>query len=596
MSYLNSIYAGIVELKKMIVADKELSLLYDAIKHAPRDDDKLEAERMFCVVEEEWVEKIEKELVFIAKAIEEDRQFIIQNGEVVPIEKVKKVSNASVRHLARHSNQITREQEGEDVVPEKLYMVENLTNYDIYENKFLYMLLCYLRDFIDVRLSEILEVGSTYRAKMTVKKELHIKKRKITLATDIFDEDKQDPLSDNYTKSGSVIERIKDAQFLVSSLLMTPLMREVAKAPMIKPPITKTNVLRMNNNFIHAMDLYHFISAYDKKGYRVEKIKTTIAPLSDHIIEEYSHIALLNVYLEYKYGNNLSQTLTDEYNAEQERIFHEKQKELSVKLQALKERIGENSYEYILALEEKNRSLEAVYNKLKETKLALQETTKRLEENAVLTALLEKDVEFYKREVDDKLYRLQETEQSCQQKIQAFTEERDTVTSEYKRKLENLNQEIESGVNAQKSAWLDSAKNDFDAKNQALEEEFCKRRQELENESVQLKSSLVLETQAYKTDCDRKVSSLQTTIDGQNAEIEKLKEQNSWIMAQLNGIRAQHNLTSSVEDYTSMERFNELENEFEAFAKFFRAQWSKTKKQIRKEILWKKSLDGDKKD
>ena len=58
---------------------------------------------------------------------------------------------------------------------------------------------------------------------------------------------------------------------------------------------------------------------------------------------------------------------------------------------------------------------------------------------------------------------------------------------------------------------------------------------------------------------------------------------------ELNAIRAQHGQMTPSEDYTSRERFLELEAQYEAFHEYFKEQWKLTKKQIRKEILWSKN-------
>ena len=63
-----------------------------------------------CIVDESWIERIEQGMNFVGKAIDEERRFIRVNGEVQPIEKVRKVSKESVQHLARHSDLITHEQ------------------------------------------------------------------------------------------------------------------------------------------------------------------------------------------------------------------------------------------------------------------------------------------------------------------------------------------------------------------------------------------------------------------------------------------------------------------------------------------------------
>ncbi len=593
MSYLNSIYRAIKDFKEQISKDKELCALFDAVKRASRDDDKLEAERSFCIVEEDWVEKIEKELVFVAKAIEEDRQFIIQNGEVLPIEKIRKVSNASVRHLAKHSNQITREpEEGEDILPEKLYMVENLTDFAVYENRFLYMLLCYLRDFINLRLGEILEVGSTYRAKMVVKKDISIKKRRITLLTELFDEDKNDPLSEKFS-SAPVISRIESAAHLVSSLLMTPLMREVSKVPMIKPPITKTNVLRMNNNFIHAMDLYHFLTSYNKKGYRVEKIKRSIVPLTDEIIDDFTAVFALKVFLEYKHGNKLEETLRQEFEKENEQINSEKEAQILNKLALLRERAKSCGLdEYLLQLEERNRSLEGVNSKLKETKIKLEQTENQLKERDLEKAQLEKDVEFYKKEVDDKLLRINETELSCEEKICACEQEKNAVLDEYQSKVSDINSHILAGVEKERANWEEEAKQKLSAHEAELDEKYQQKTAELEKNANESIANVENQRVQEKSKYDLEILELKSRLENAEKTISKLSEEKSWAMAQLNGLRAQNNLISDTEDYTSMERFTELEEQFEAFSKFFRSQWAKTKKRIRREILWKKKNDN----
>ena len=71
----------------------------------------------------------------------ESRQFILRQGQTVPVEKVKRVSRASVEHLSRHSELITKVPEpGGDLRPDKLHMTENVGTFAVYENRFLYML------------------------------------------------------------------------------------------------------------------------------------------------------------------------------------------------------------------------------------------------------------------------------------------------------------------------------------------------------------------------------------------------------------------------------------------------------------------------
>ena len=172
MNYLDTLYRALIDYRKNTLQSNDCKGHRTAIVAADPENDLIEVTRKNCTIEDDWIEAIEKGLEFIDKAIREERQFIRSNGEVIPIEKVKRVSKDSVEHLARHSNFFTRApKEGEDMIPEHLYTVERLSDYAVYENRFLYMLLCYLRDFIGMRYEKIVEMTNTYNGKMEMRKE-----------------------------------------------------------------------------------------------------------------------------------------------------------------------------------------------------------------------------------------------------------------------------------------------------------------------------------------------------------------------------------------------------------------------------------------
>lgn len=599
MSYLNLWYRALKKLDKDIADNRELSALFDALKKSPRDGDYLLAERTYCIIDDDWVEKIEKELIFVANAIEEDRQFIVQNGQVVPIEKIRKVSSASVRHLARHSSLLTKEpEEDKDIIPDKLYMVENLTDYAVYENRFLYMLLCYLRDFIDVRLQEILEVGNTYRGRMVVQKDVRIKKRHLTFNAELFDEDKNDPYAHLYTSAVPQIERIQTQFHLVMSLLATPLMKEVSKVPMIKPPITKTNVLKMNNNFVHAMELYHFVSSYTKKGYQVEKISNNYKPITDAICNEYLPIIALNAYVCYKYGNKMQAMLEKEFKQE---LLLEKEQEkdaLCAKVAMLKERLsrGETTLEeYVLALEESNKALEESNAKYVGISKKLEVTEQKNKQLLQQVETLGKSVEYYQREIDKNLAMVQAEKDNCEQLRLSVLERQNQLEADFQSKNLALDQLIEKGV----AERAESIKAQFDAEyqqsKQALESDYRKFKQEFVEEQNQSFATQKQGFEQREKQVLENIEKIKKTLAEQDAELKRVKDEKALYGAELHALRQRLGLSSATEDFTSAERFDELEMEFEAFAKFFRANWARAKKRIRKEILWKMKNDGENK-
>lgn len=81
----------------------------------------------------------------------------------------------------------------------------------------------------------------------------------------------------------------------------------------------------------------------------------------------------------------------------------------------------------------------------------------------------------------------------------------------------------------------------------------------------------------------------------QRIELKKLRDENALIRGELDGIRAQQGKLTPSTDYTSRDRFIELEEEYMAYHRFFKAQWEFTKKEIRKTILWAKQEKPKKK-
>ena len=180
MNPSDAYYRALLAYKKIVAEQRDCRRDSHAFAEAAGEG-ALTVTRMVCTVDEAWIEAIEKGLVHIEKAIKEDRQFIYSNGEVIPIEKVKQVSKDSVEHLARHAELITRAPQGEDIIPDKLYTVERLSDYAVYENRFLYMLLCYLRDFVTLRYQKILELTNRYEGHLTLDKEIASFGRTVTV-------------------------------------------------------------------------------------------------------------------------------------------------------------------------------------------------------------------------------------------------------------------------------------------------------------------------------------------------------------------------------------------------------------------------------
>ena len=138
MNLINLYYRAFKALRKETEKERNSKKNRRFIAKATQESEFFNATRVDCRIEEDWIKNIEEGLIYVEKAIREERQFIRTQGEVVPIEKVKKVSKTSIEHLSRHSDFITRvpKNKNENLIPDKLYIVEKLTDYLVYENRF----------------------------------------------------------------------------------------------------------------------------------------------------------------------------------------------------------------------------------------------------------------------------------------------------------------------------------------------------------------------------------------------------------------------------------------------------------------------------
>ena len=578
------------------------------------EQDRLNSTKYLCKIEEDWIKAIEEGLEFVEKAVAEERQFIRTNGEVVPIEKVRKISKDSVEHLAKHSDMITHVPEEEDdlLIPDKLYMVEKLSDYAVYENRFLYMMLVYIKSFIEYRLEKIENLRRMYVGEMSVSKEIVTKKRTLKVKAEVYEERTDNPFPIPDENSNRQIKRIKDCQSIINSLLNTDLMTQVAKTPMIKPPIVKTNVLKMNNNFKRALALYDFIASYKGQGYSYEEVKFDFSPFTEKVADEIAEVTNLTSFVSYKIGNDIESILEAEYQEEERRLKELEVQKLVQRIKRLKKRALESNKtmeEYMLLLEERNRQLEKDGEELIALRGEVENLNRQIDE-------ITREKEELLRQIEDLEATVEEKEAEISELNQKYIEDMSALRQEHIEEIEGLNGEHEEEISALKEEFADKLSETIDEYDTRVDEltdqiddlnsQLEEVKGEFEDKTAELDrqlNSIDSEKQRILDECEAKIKSVEDGFKAdvdklektQRAELKKVKEETALIRGELDGIRAQQGkLTPSLE-YTSRERFIELEDEYMAFHKFFKAQWEYTKKEIRKTILWTKQEKANKK-
>ena len=639
MKQIDVYYRALLKYREQTQLNKECVSDSRAVIRANADFDKIILTRKHCIIEEDWVDAIEEGLKYIAKAIAEERQFIYSNGETVPIEKVKNVSKDSVVHLAKHSNLITREIPGQDIIPDQLYTVEKLNDYAVYENKFLYMLICYLRDFITIRYNKILELSNTYNGTMTMNKVVKTTNRSMTYSVSFSEEKKDDDYLKETNRAKDIINRIDLLLKTVLSFFSTPLMQFVSKAPMIKPPITKTNVLKMNNNFKQALNLYGYVVAYDGDGYKVETEVKEISPFTSVIAEEMSETILLSSFITYEHSLGIEDQLKQEYLLEEQRRKDKALEEFREKLEAARIRVQKSEMsmeEYILmlekhirALEKKAKELDKVKEELQKTKELLEQTTK---ENEELKANLERTIDELEAEKlryitdmaalklahEEELKNLvTEYEEKISEIIEKHRVEINELNEEHQRQINELNEEHTATINQinenhrneittlndKHAQEITDLKANHEQEINTLNEEHTAQINELNtiNESkLALKdmaiSSLSDQLAANKSSYDAEILRIQSEHEQQLADIElknqelaaKLEKEindRRYLKAQYLALKKETGKLSPEDDHVTQLEFDELQHTFELFEKFYESQWKKAKRYIRKDVF-----------
>ena len=633
MNQLDVLYRALTEYRKNTKDDRECVVQRNAISSANAQGDLVEIVRNTCHIEQDWIEAIEKGLEYVEKCIKEERQFIRSNGEVEPIEKVKRVSQASVEHLAKHSDLLTREpEEGKDVIPDSLYVVERLSDFAVYENRFLYMLLCYLRDFISLRYERIVEVTNTYTGKLSMNKVVIETNRRIEYQVQLFEEKKNDEYLRNHNDAQETIERILLIYKSVVHFLSTPLMNEVSKAPMLKPPVTRTNVLRMNKNFRQALALYEYVTAYDKDGYEIITNKKSLSPFVGVVADEIAETVELSSFLTYEHGLGISNYFKQNWQREEHKRKQEEQDKLVEQLNNIRKHLkdgGVSPEEYILLLEKRIKDLEQNQEDIASAYATVDELTKENEKLAFKLKTTRERVNFLEDEVvrlnlkyeeDMKAEKLRHEEEvkaltegyetqidninkTHAEEVERIntehTEEVERINSEYQEKIETLNtehaEEIKK-INAEHESKLESVHADYTAKINALEEKHKqeveeintatqKMKEDLEREITDRNYIIAKERMDHTEEIEKHEKIHQddlNTIKEINSKCERISDEKTLAEGRLQAMRSEYGLIKPDEDFSSEAKTDELEHQYLVFKKFFKNEWKKTKKIIKK--------------
>ena len=564
-------YREITNKNKSLASDRQLY-----IKSNPNLDSFI-VKKYHIEIEQSWLDEIDANLEFIDNAIREDRQFIQSKGEVVPIEKVKKVSRESVVHLAKHSDLITHvnKDNPNDIIPDKIYMTEKLADYQVYENRFLYKVVLYLKEFISLRYSNINKLRSTYICDFKSSKEFLSKHRQFKLDINFHDLNYQNEYPLPNASIDKALKKMEDLLEIVEMYLNTPLLKEVSKSPIIKDPIVKTNVLRMDNNFVHIVSFYDYLTGYSGLGYNCEEIVNTYTPYTNIMADELSEVSTLLSFLTNMYGNQIEELLENNYLLEEQRLKKEESDALALRIKRLKKNLDDPKTlnDYILALEDRNKYLES--RDLLALDLEKENANLKIDNNTILAEqkILADRIKNYEKEIE---------ELNLNHKI-----ELDELNKKHNEEIVELNtqnaSQIENITNEYESNILDLKNNHINGLS-CLEDTYKEKILDLDINSKKIISEKEIEIENLNNDYKDKLNSLENNLLLTQAKLDLAIKDKEQIQLEYDAYRVSNGALKPSVELSNEERFTELEKEYDSFKKFFKEQWKITKKEIKKEI------------
>lgn len=556
MKNLDNLYEAYQNYKKLCIADNDTSRFFSAYMNVKdRDSENVVTVFSVCHIEQDWVEAIEVGLPFFEKAIKEERQFIRNDGEVLPIEKIRKTSKDSIRDLAKHANYITHaapEDAETEVLPDKMLMIQKESDFAIYENRVLYAGLMYLKDFVTSRLVEIKEATNTYLVKQHIKKLIDMGSRKINIDLKYDESRVNDPLLTDTNREKEVIDRLDAVLTGILALLKTPLMREVSKVEMVSRPIAKTNILKMNRNFRESLACFEFIANYSGKGFVIEKIEKSLIPYSKAMNEGYTENLIMLSFLNYMFANNLSDQLKKDYEEILKQREIQKENSILAKLR-----------EYHSSAKDKEQTINEFLILFEQGYRILEERNDTLEAEAKENAIQrKKELEQIQREHEEFVDTLKEKHE----------EEINQINEQNRAQIEEINRQ-----HTQEVVEIQNESND----------QIRQIREDASNQIKDAQEKAEADLEEFKKQFLDHIKELEEATAEAKSHDEEQKDRIAQLETQLLSIKVNKGETSAI-DFTSEDAFDQLEQLKADFDAFFEKAWKEAKKQIRKDTLKRK--------
>lgn len=212
----------------------------------------------------EWIEKMEETIRYIDNILRNPNRFIVNEEDVVKIEKARRITVDSIKHLSKNTNFIQEiEEDTGEVKPSKILNINKEESYNTYENRFIYSLIQNMKLYLDVKKRALANVGADVDNKiMKYRATTKLEKEKYNIEVSI-----DSSLLNNSGEKNSledVNERIIKLENRIKDLCSTEVYRTIdrLRVSLVTSPIKKTNLILKNTNFQYAVNMWNYLQTH----------------------------------------------------------------------------------------------------------------------------------------------------------------------------------------------------------------------------------------------------------------------------------------------------------------------------------------------
>lgn len=211
----------------------------------------------------EWIKIMEDTIPYLDNIFRAPNRFIINEEEIVKIERARRITVESIKNLSRNTSFIQEvDKKTGDVKPSKILNIDKEESYDTYENRLIYTLIQNMKFFLSVKkktLEQFQNVDSKNNKIFDYNGNTRVANQSVNLNLSLSSNTIGGETKPN--KADEIIERISQLEVKISDLTGCDVYKIIDKKhiALVREPIKKTNVVLKNVNFQYAMKLWTYL-------------------------------------------------------------------------------------------------------------------------------------------------------------------------------------------------------------------------------------------------------------------------------------------------------------------------------------------------